>query len=760
MFKHDDDPAFAGQVAYSGTKRNNDPIDRLESQEITTRVAPNQLDDEYHKGLFNKLIGFYRAELMRQEDNREQQSIDADFVDGLQWTPAQAQEIRDRGQEPLVYNVIATTYQWLLGTEKRGRTDYKILPRLKEASKAAEKKSQLLKYLSDVNRSEFAISLSFADTAKVGVGWLEAGVQSDDEGEPIYDRRESWRNMLWDSVAIELDLCDARYMFRSQWTDTDIAKSMFPKRQDIINLAANKTFDIFRALDGTGDEAMDAAEEHYQQNASLMLGTEEPDRSRVRLIEVWFRAPSNDQYMSGGQFRGELFDPQSEGHMREVESGRAKVQPRVRMRMFTAIMTEAGLCHLSKSPYRHNQYPFTPIWAYRRDRDNLPYGPIRHMRDPQSDINKRASKALHILSTNKTIMDKGAVDDLKEFADEVSRPDAIIVKNPNKHLELNADRELAAGHLDLMSRSIGMIQQVGGVTDENMGRTTNATSGKAIVARQDQGALATATIFDNLRFARQVHGEKMLSLTEQFMDQEKQFRITNMRGNAEWVTVNDGMPENDIIASKADFIISEDDWNATMRQAQVESLIELMQMLAGTAPQIVMATLDLLVETMDVPQREELVKRIRQITGAEDPDADPDHPDPETAARKEAQSVEMELMQRMKVAEVSEKEASAAEKQAKAMKAQGEAQRVVAEVQRILAETAGTKVETQVQALQAAAQILGAPAIAGVADAVLVESGFEGAGAPAPAPETMPAQQPVPALPAPTEQLPPQEGMA
>lgn len=748
MFKHDDDPAFAGQVQYSGTKKN-DPIDRLESQPITTRVAPNQLDDEYHKDLFNKLIGFYRAELMRQEDNRVEQGIDADFVDGLQWTPEQARELRERGQEPLVYNVIATTYQWLLGTEKRGRTDFKILPRHKEASKAAEKKSQLLKYLSDVNRSEFAISLAFADTAKVGVGWMEAGVQSDDEGEPIYDRRESWRNMLWDSVAQELDLSDARYMFRSKWTDTDIAKSMFPKRQDVIDIAANKTFDLFRALDGTGDEAMDAMEEAYQQNASLMLGTEEPDRSRVRLIEAWFRVPSEDEYMSGGQFRGELFDPQSPGHMREIEAGRASIQKRVRMRMFVAIMTEAGLLHLSKSPYRHNQYPFTPIWAYRRDRDNLPYGPIRQMRDPQSDINKRASKALHILSTNKVIMDEGAVDDLDDFAEEVSRPNAIIVKKQGKALDLNADRELAPAHLDLMSRSISMIQQVGGVTDENMGRTTNATSGKAIVARQDQGALATATIFDNLRFARQVHGEKMLSLTEQFMDGEKQFRITNMRGNAEWVTVNDGLPENDIIQSKADFIISEDDWNATMRQAQVEELLSLMQMLAGTAPQIVMATLDLLVETMDVPQREELVKRIRQITGAEDPDADPENPDPETAARKKAQAAEMQLMQRAKLAEVAEKEASAAEKQAKAIKAQSDAQKVIAEVRRILADTAGANVETQVKALEAAAQIMGAPALAGVADQVLAASGFE---------DGQPAPQPAPALPAPAQPQPPEEG--
>lgn len=728
MFKHDDDPAFAGQVRYSGRK-SNDPIDRLPVDgPITISVKPHELDSEGSEDMFRRLIGYYRRELARQEANRLDQALDADFYDGDQYSPQDRQELLLRGQSPLVYNVIATTINWMLGTEKRGRTDYKILPRTKESSKAAERKSQILKYLSDVNRSEFHVSRAFSDVVRVGVGWMEAGVQSEADGlEPLYDRYESWRNMLWDSASTELDISDARYVFRSKWTDKDIARGMFRDRQAIIELAASQTFDIFRALDGTGDDAMDSQEEAYQNDYSALSDVDSPDRERVRMIECWFRVPAEDQYMAGGQFSGELFDYKSQGHMTEIETGRATVARRVRMRMHVAVMTEAGLLFLGKSPYRHNRFPFTPIWCYRRDRDNMPYGVVRQMRDPQSDINKRASKALYILSTNKTIMDEGAVANLKEFREEAARPDAIIVKKPNTHLELGVDRDLAPAHLDLMARSINMIQQQSGVTDENMGRTTNATSGKAIIARQDQGSLATATIFDNLRFARQVHGEKMLSLTEQFMEAEKEFRITNQRGNAEFIQVNDGLPENDIVRSKADFIISEDDFNSTIRQAQVAELLELMQMLGSTAPQVVLSTLDLLVETMDVPQREELVKRIRQITGAEDPDADQENPDEQTLALQAAKQEQAEMQKRMAMAELTEKEATAAEKQAKAAKAMSEAEKVAAEVRRILAETTGANVDTQVRALEAAAQIITAPQLAGVADQVLAESGFKGA---------------------------------
>lgn len=743
MYNTQDDPAFAGQVT-DGGRKSNDPIDRLAKQPITEKVVSNKLDNIDYQALHSKLLGFYQSELLRQEVNRRQQAIDADFVDGLQWDSQDAALLRARGQQPLVYNVIATSYQWLLGTEKRGRTDYKILPRQKEASKAAERKSQLLKYLSDVNRSEFHVSAAFADCAKVGVGWLESGVQADDEGEPIFDRRETWRNMLWDSIAMEPDLSDARFMFRSKWMDTDIAAHMFPERKYQIEIAASNTLDFLQALSGSGDDAMDAMEDAHQLSLSSGLAHEQSDRRRLRVIEAWFRVPVEDKYMSGGQFRGELFDPQSQGHMREVEAGRASVTRRVRMRMFVAIMTENGLLHLSKSPYRHNLYPFTPIWAYRMDRDNMPYAPVRQMRDPQSDINKRFSKALYILSTNKTIMDEGAVADMATFQEEANRPDGIIVKRQGKQLEMGVDRELAPAHLDIMSRSISMVQQASGITDENMGRTTNATSGKAIVARQDQGSLATSTIFDNLRYARQVHGEKMLSLTEQFMEQEKQFRITNQRGRPEFITVNDGLPENDIVSSKADFIISEEDWNSTIRQAQTQQLIELMQMLAGTSPEVVMAILDLLIETMDVPQREELVKRVRSLTGAEDPDADPDNPDEETIARKQAQAAQQKMQQRAQEAEVAEKEATAAERQARAALSIGQSEKVKAEIRAILSKTSGQDVDTQMKAIEAAIAIAGDQAVAAVADSFLLEAGFAGQPSePAPQQPAMPQQQPV-----------------
>jgi transcriptional regulator CtsR len=644
---------------------------------------------------------------------------DEDFYDNDPYTHEEKRVLAERGQLATNFNVISTTLNWVIGTQRRARTDYKILPRRKDGSKQAARKTDLMKYLSDVNRSEFAMSTAFEGQVKAGMGWLESGWQDDDEGEPVYDRAESWRNMLLDSMSQEKDISDARYLFRSKWMDMDIAQAYFPSRAHLITTAAASNYDFGGTFDSYGDEAMDSIE----QEALVTSARSNPEafgseRRRVRMIECWFRRPALTKFMSGGDFAGEIFDEFSNGHTSELDQGRAKLAEKVKMRVYVAIMTTNGLIHLQESPYRHNKLPFTPLWCYRRARDMSPYGMIRGIRDLQTHINKAAAKAQYILSTNKTIMEKGAVDDLDEYTEESARPDAVIVVNPGKKLEMGVDRQLAPAHLDLMSRMIEMVQTQSGVTDESMGRTTNATSGKAILARQEQGALSTAAIYDNLRLASQIHGEKKLSLIEQFFSEEKAFRITNKRGSAEYVTINDGMPENDITLTKADYIVSQSDWNATQRQTQLETMFDVLKQVAPVAPQLILITLDLLFEMMDLPNQEEIVKRIRQVTGMKDPDADPNEPPtPEEEAQQQAKAMETAMQIRGAEAEIAEKEATAAERAARANK-------VTVEAQKLMSSLAGQNVDTQRAALEVALQLLSAPQLSEVGDAILMAAGY------------------------------------
>lgn len=736
--------------------KNSTPVDRLETTSMTTEPPPSALhglDTEDKIELHRLLLSYYRQEIDRQSENRFQMAIDEDYYDSIQWSEQEANELKERGQAPIVYNVIAQTINWVIGSEKRGRTDFNVLPRTKEDAKPAERKTKLLKYISDVNRTPFHRSRAFEDAIKAGLGWMETGVQDEDDGEPIYDRYESWRNILHDSASVELDFSDGRYIFRSKWVDLDVAIALYPDRKAQLEAAVidASMYGSFDMVDG--DVPMDFME-FDRTNYGVARTMVTHKRRRLRLIECEYRVPEKVERLRGGTHKGEIFDPTDQRHVDAVETGSSTVVSKVMMRVRVAHMTVKDLLWEGPSPYRHNRFRWTPIWCFRRGRDNLPYGMIRAIRDIQDDINKRASKAQHILSSNKVIMDEGALPEgvsIDEFAEEVARPDAIIVKRAGKELTLNVDRELAPAHLDLMSRGINMIQQVGGVTDELLGRTTNAVSGIAVQKRQEQGSLATNKPFDNLRLAEQMRGELELSLIEQFYTEEKQFRITNQRGAPEFVGLNDGLPENDITRTKADFIISEADWRATMRQAAAAQLFEA---IAKMPPEVGMVILDLAVDCLDLPNRDEIAKRIRTVNGQKDPDET--EITPEEQAKQEAQAKQNAYNDALAQATLDKANADADKSRADADKSRAAADQAQAT-------TMQTRVEAANTAMEAATSVVTMPTIAKVADGILQEAGWKNYATPAPAspqqgmaPVQARPEQPPPAAPMAAQGMPPQ----
>lgn len=686
----------------------------------TEQGAAERTEEERLAAVHARLISFYRRELEIQANNRYEQALDEDYYDGIQLSEEDLAVLNERGQPPTVYNVLAVSLNWIFGSEKRGRTDDKILPRGKEDSKPAERKSKYMKYLSDVNYAGFHRSAAFEDSGKVGVGWLECGLQDEDDGEPIYERSESWRNVLWDSAGSKITQDDWRYLFRSRWVDEDVAIAMFkhiPGAADKITRSVQES-SVLTGYDGRdGDIAMDQAESERETVTGRSMS--EFKRRRVRLIQCEYRNPEEVKKLRGGPFNGQVFDEKDPRHQEQVDHGIASIVSKVMMRMRLAIITPSEIIYDAPSIYRHNTFSLTPIWCYRRGRDGMPYGFVRNLRPIQDGVNKRASKALHILSSNKTIIEEGALSpemSMDQFEVENARPDGIIIMGNGKldKIRTDVDRGMDQAHMEMMAHDVGMIQQVGGVTDELMGRKTNAVSGVAVQARQEQGSMATSGPFDNLRLAHQLHGEKKLSLVEQFATDQKQFRVTNMRGMPEFVTMNDGLPENDITRSKADFIVSEADWRATMRQAANEQFGDIMSKLP---PEVVMQVLDLWVDTMDIENRDELAKRIRAMNGQKDPDAT--EPTPEDMQAEQAKAAQQQMQAQQAQLAMAEQQANVEHKQAQAKK-------LNADVDVARSVMLNNNMTAANSAMSAATQAVVAPTIARVGDGLLQQGGWAG----------------------------------
>lgn len=312
-------------------------------------------------------------------------------------------------------------------------------------------------------------------------------------------------------------------------------------------------------------------------------------------------------------------------YMAADKGWQSRTQKKLRVRL--AIMTETDFLIDVESPYRHNRLPLIPTWCYRDSSTGLPYGGIRGIIGQQDSFNKLMSKALYAISAKRTFYEEGALDDETEqnLPTEIARPDAII---PTKMGGLNkirveTDHAVASAALNLANITESLTHNISGVTPDNLGRTSSLQSGKAILAKQDQGSMVTAEVFDNLLLSAQLTGELELANIEQFYTERKVVRILGESDAAQFNVINEDVDENGnpvdpITASKADFVISERDARATMRQAQFESFKEVLTSLAPHAPDVVRNLLDVLVDMSDMPLRETAVKRIRQITGQRD----------------------------------------------------------------------------------------------------------------------------------------------
>lgn len=671
--------------------------------------------------------GWFLTEAHRQASNRQRMAKCEAYYDSEQWAYLDAQTLKDRGQDPIVYNEVKPTIDWLIGTERRVRIDFVVMAEhmegdtedgADEADEDAQNKTKLLKWLDDSNLAPFERSWAAEDAFKAGIGWIEVGVRGDRTGAPVYQGAESWRNILWDSQAQKRDLADARYLFRIKVVDLDVAQAIFPDKREALErcVQTGDTLQMFSEWFGglggliTGLDSFNALEDPLDYITSKPVDMFNA-RKRVLLLECWSRDPVPRRPGAIG-----MGDP-------------------VEFRINVSIMTEHDTLIEGRSPYKHDRFPFIPVWAYRNRRTGLPYSPIWPLIGPQDGLNKRMSKSLFEANANQWELEASAVDEtvmgIDEVRAELNDPNGMVVWAQGA-LSGGKVRKVEHGgksaeQLMLAERDVITIRSMSGVTGENRGERTNSVSGKAVLAKQDQGSLLTAELFDNQLLARKLEGDITLSVAEQAIAAPRVIPVVGGKPG-ERVRINqpqeDGTYLNDITKRRARFVVGEQAWKQAYAEAAFESLLAVLSQLAPAAPQAVINLLDLVFDMHPtLPRKRAIVQRLRSINGQTDPDSKP----------------------------TPEQEAAAAEKQAVA-KAQFEAQmaKLIADVQEAQAKGAKLRSEAVLarltsvyEAAQAATVITSMPQVAPVADELLKTAGFEDQGkddtmidTPPPAPAT------------------------
>ena len=624
--------------ARAGVTIGEDPTD---SGDNVTELKDTSLPESH--------VQDFLFEIQHQPHWRREADRAADYYDGNQLTPETVEKLKDRGQPPLITNIIKPTIDTVLGLEAKSRSDWIIRP--EEDGECdedlAEALSVKLKHAEIESRADRAISDAYAAEIKTGLGWVEVAREHDPFKSPYRVRYIHRREIFWDWRAEQPDISDARFLIRRRWLELEAAVAMMPQYASLFRMSTNG-WTGFDPLVETNTQLVQSWE--VERDTRIAVNDwRDSHRLRLCLSEIWYRKWVRGYVMTLPNGMTIEVDFNNIKHNQAIVGGIAKVSQATFQKVRLAWYAGPHFLYDVPSPYKHNSFPYVPFFGHREDLTNVPYGLIRSMVSPQDEVNARKSKMLWALNSRRTVADSDAVKDHIRAAMEVSRPDAYIIldanRKPGSKFMVEPGGELASQQFQVMQEAKQEIAEASGIHKAMQGQQSGATAGIAINSLIEQGMNNLAEINDNFSFARRLVGEMLFEMVKQNLCQGPS-KVTIGEGKAQKViqlNVPAQDPQtgkmviiNDVSKVKAKVALDDVPATPTYRMQQLQMLTEITKSLP---PNLQGCVIDFVVEATDLPKRHELAERLRQAVGIQTPEAQAQ----QAAAQQQAQQAQQQL---------------------------------------------------------------------------------------------------------------------
>jgi hypothetical protein len=332
-------------------------------------------------------------------------------------------------------------------------------------------------------------------------------------------------------------------------------------------------------------------------------------------------------------------------------------------------------------------------------------------------VNSLMSKLRWGMSAVRTTRTKGAVAYSDEqFRQQSARIDADIILDPQHMAQSGAvfkverDFELNNQQFQMLNDSRAGIARASGITAGFQGQQGTATSGLQESTQIEQATQSLADLMDSFRFARTKVGELLLSMiVEDMIGKPEQVLI---RGNAikedrvislnEPVTDEDGSEylSNDVSRTILKVAVNDVPSTSSFRSQQLAAMSEAFKSMPQEYQVI---ALPHLLALMDVPDKEEIIKAIKEASQQQTP---------EQVQQKIDQAVKDALQK------------SGLDLKSRELDLKYSPDKLMAEIQRLVSETVKNNVGSSFAAMQAAEKIAMVPQIAPIADIVMQQSGW------------------------------------
>ena len=266
--------------------------------------------------------------------------------------------------------------------------------------------------------------------------------------------------------------------------------------------------------------------------------------------------------------------------------------------------------------------PIVPMWGKELNVNGETYwrGVIRHAKDAQRNYNYWETNATEHVALQPKVPFILTANQVKgyEYMWRTANTEnhGYLVYNADPASPGAPQRQLPAqqpmGSIERIQSSRQNMMFTTGIHEGGLGAKSNETSGKAILARQKEGDIATFAFSDNKSRAIAHGGKILLDLIPKIYDTNRVVRIRNVDDTEDFVEINktleDGSKVHDLSVGKYDVVVTSGPSYNTQRMEAADTLLEL-----GRAfPRLMEIAGDLVLKSLDIPYAEEIAKRVRK----------------------------------------------------------------------------------------------------------------------------------------------------
>lgn len=426
-------------------------------------------------------------------NSRRSAERDRDFIDLKHWTDQEVAVLKSRNQSPVIVPKIKKKHNFLMGLEIRGRMDPKAYPRNPKHEEDADAVTDALRYVADNTRLDKVFSNCFDEYAVEGDEAVIIEVKGPKR--EIVPRQIRWDRFYYDPFRRERDFSDAKYMGISVWIDKDDLARMFPKKKDEI------------AQMGTTP----SLDESFQDRPVWFDTQVSTKRRRVRFNEHY--------YLDGGEWKLVFY------------------------------AGDVVLTDPEPSPFLDCEgVPSCPIEAESAyiDRENNSYGVTRGDISLQIEVNKRRTKALHMLSSRTVIREQGIVESGDRLMNQLRTGEADIELKADGRFEIQENQDLANGQIALYEDAKNELDDsvVSAVTP------AGGESGRSKLVDRENDTDELAILFEGHRdFKLRVY-RQIWARIKQFWEEERWIRVTDDESNVRFVGLNRAVTGRDVVAER------------------------------------------------------------------------------------------------------------------------------------------------------------------------------------------------------------------